>query len=124
MKIALDVHGTIDVWPKLFSLLTRTLSLLCVEIHITTGIPDSLDLRKQLKKWGIYYDKIFSITDYHVSIGTHIEWDEKGHPHIDDRIWDSTKADYCRKNKIFLAIDDSPIYSEYFTTPYLHFKIK
>lgn len=79
---------------------------------------------KTTEKWGIYYDKIFSITDYHVSIGTHIEWDEKGHPHIDDRIWDSTKADYCRKNKIFLAIDDSPIYSEYFTTPYLHFKIK
>jgi hypothetical protein len=84
-------------------------------------VPNSIELRRQLVNWGIRFDKIFSITDYHEAIGTYIEWDEKGHPHIADELWDRTKADYCRKNEIDLAIDDSPAYGKYFTTPYLLF---
>jgi len=121
MKIALDIHGTIDDRPKLFSILTMILKALSIEIHITTGIPDTLALRHQLDDWGIRYDKVFSITDYHISIGTYMEWDERG-PWIEEDIWNRTKANYCIKNEIDLTIDNSTEYGEYFKTPFLLYK--
>lgn len=121
MKVAIDVHGTIDTCPKFFSKLVALLKAFGAEIHITTGVPDTPKLREQLDNWGIKYDKIFSITNYHQEIGTPIEWDEKGHPHIDESEWDSTKGEYCKRTGIDLAIDDSKVYGIYFDTPYIQF---
>lgn len=121
MKVAIDVHDTIDACPEFFSQLTQLLKAFGVEIHIVTGAASSLELRRRLLNWGIRYDKFFSITDYHKAIGTPIEWDEKGGPHIDDDIWDSTKGEYCKRNEIDITIDDSEIYGIYFDTPYIRF---
>ena len=41
--------------------------------------------------------------------------------HVDDILWDSAKANYCKVKKIDLHIDDSPIYQRYFSTPYCLF---
>jgi len=121
MKIALDIHGTIDAEPSFFAGLVKLLKMYGAEIHITTGVEITQELRDQLRDWEIEYDYLFSITDYHKSIGTPIEWDEKGRPWIDNQLWDRTKADYCRKNSIDLAIDDSEEYQKYFNTPYILF---
>ena len=120
MKVAIDVHGTIDACPKFFSKLTTLLRAFDAEIHITTGVPDSPKLRKQLDNWGIEYDKFFSITNYHEEIGTPMKWDKTG-PHMDQSEWDNTKGEYCKRNGIDLAIDDSEIYGIYFDTPYIKF---
>jgi len=117
VKIAIDMHGTIDSNPEFFSDLIKNLRNLGMEIHITTGVSDSPKLRSSLRDWGIEYDGLFSITDYHKSIGTPILWDEKGNPHIEEEVWDSTKADYCQREKIDLAIDDSTVYEKYFSFP-------
>lgn len=124
MKIAIDIHDTIDARPHFFSMLTKLLKVYGVKIYITTGVPITPKVREQLAKWGIEYDVLFSITGYHEANGTTIKWDEKGDPWIEEEIWDRTKADYCKWNDIDLAIDDSTIYGKYFDTPYLLFDKK
>jgi hypothetical protein len=41
---------------------------------------------------------------------------------FDYELWDTIKAGYCRSNKIDLHIDDTEVYSKYFTTPFLLYK--
>jgi len=122
MKIAIDIHGTIDARPRFFSKLTKLLKSFGAEIHITTGVPISSKIIGELAFWQIQYDHLFSITDYHVSKGTPIEWDAKGDPWIEEEIWDRTKGQYCWNRRIDLAIDDSPMYGKYFSTPYMRFE--
>lgn len=127
MKIGIDIHGTIDRFPKFFSILTRILRIIKVEIHITTGVEKKFAL-KELKRMKIEYDYLFSITEYHKKIGTKILWDEFNltgdgmtHPLISNSLWNRTKGNYCKINKIDLHIDDSPVYGRYFSTPYINF---
>lgn len=122
MKVAIDIHGTIDARPEFFSKFTKLLKAFGVEIHVTTGVPISARVKDQLDAWEIEYDVLFSITDYHESIGTPIRWDENGDPWIADLDWNSTKGAYCRQNNIDLAIDNSAIYQRYFTTSFLLFE--
>jgi len=122
MKIAIDIHGTIDAQPDFFSKLTKLLKAFGVEIHVTTGVQISSRVIKELADWQIEYDYLFSITDYHVAKGTPIKWDEHGNPWIEDEIWNRTKGQYCWNNRIDLTIDDSPAYGKYFSTPYMRFK--
>lgn len=124
MKIGIDIHETIDAYPAFFSKLTKILSLLGVEIHITTGSELTPKLINKLAHWQIKYDYIFSVTDYHKSIGTTIIYDGNREPWIlleNGKIWDRTKADYCKRKGINLHIDDSPVYGKYFRTPYIRF---
>lgn len=122
MKIGLDVHGVIDVNPKLFRRLAQMVLEAGGEIHIISGsaIPK---LRREIAKYDIPHTHEFSITSHHEDIGTEVTWDEKG-PHMDPTLWDRSKAEYCAQNNIDFMIDDSPIYGKYFTTPYLQYGIK
>ena len=124
MKIAIDIHGTIDARTVFFSRLIKLLRAYGIEIHITTGVQSSIGLKEQLRKWEIEYDVLFSITDYHLAKGTKVTWDENGDPWIEESIWDRTKADYCKRNNVDLAIDDSEVYETYFDTPYIRFDRK
>ena len=124
MKIAIDIHGTIDARPVFFSKLIKLLKTYGAEIHITTGVQSSIGVKEQLRKWGIEYDVLFSITDYHLAKGTKVTWDENGDPWIEESTWDSTKGAYCKRNNIDLAIDDSDVYGIYFDTSYIHFDRK
>lgn len=124
MKIGIDIHGTIDTDPEAFSILIKKLRKDAkAEIHITTGIKAVAAVEK-LKDFGIEYDHLFSITDYHESIGTKVVYDENGDPWIEEETWNRTKADYCKRENIDLHLDDSPLYGEYFTsgTMYIQFE--
>jgi len=123
MKIAFDIHGTIDSDPKFFGKLFDFLKGCGVTVYITTGVPLWVAI-DELSNMGLLTkcDKIFSITDYHISIGTDIRWDERDRPWIEDELWDRSKADFCKRENIDLHIDNSPIYGKYFETPYLQFK--
>ena len=123
MKIGLDLHGVITDMPEFFSRLMLSLSFSGFEIHIITGGSKKKAL-EELNKLNIRevfnYTHLFSILDYHIEKGTpQTGWNkEYNNPEFDDEVWDRTKADYCRKHKIDLMVDDSLIYKEYFTTPF------
>ena len=119
MKIGLDFHGVITAIPMFFAMLTKMLVDNDHEVHILTGQKDCEKIRKQLEDYSIKYTHFFSITTYHEGIGTKVTYDKKGNPWMDDEIWDRTKGDYCRENRIDFHFDDSDTYGKYFTTVYI-----
>lgn len=123
MKIGLDLHGVITDMPEFFSRLMLSLSFSGFEIHIITGGSKKKALEELTKlniRKGFNYTHLFSILDYHIEKDTpQTGWNkEYNNPEFDDEVWDRTKADYCRKHKIDLMIDDSLIYNNHFTTPF------
>lgn len=114
LRFGFDIHGVIDQKPTHYSKLIKKLKKNGVEIHIITGIHIDLNLILKLTEWDIYWDCMFSITDYHTSIGTKITYSNPENPHMDDEIWDRTKADYCKRKAIDIHFDDSKIYGKYF----------
>lgn len=123
IKIGLDIHGVIDARKEFFSALSKTLVAAGHEVHIITGPPVAA-IKDELASYGIEYTHIFSIVDYHASIGTDIKWDSKGHAHFDPYLWDKTKAEYCQREGIDLHLDDSDTYNYFFKTPYARFYSK
>lgn len=118
MKIGLDVHGVIDDNPVFWSAITESLIKEGHEVHIITGHPLNSKLTDKLSRMNIKCSCLFSIVDYHKSIGTKMWQDQNGHWFMNPEIWDRTKADYCAREGIDLHIDDSKVYGEFFTTPY------
>jgi hypothetical protein len=124
MKLGLDFHGILDKYPVLFSELSHIFVETGSEVHIITGSMITPEFRASLDKLGIKYTHLFSIADYHVSIGTEVAFHKNGSPYLDGNKWDRTKAEYCERVGIDLHIDDSPEYGKYFIgkTKYLFFK--
>lgn len=118
MKLGLDIHGVIDIYPEFFSELVRTLLKGDHEIHVLTGATFDKALKK-LKIADVLFTHFFSITDYCTARGEQITFDTKGDPHMDKELWDGAKAEYCQRNEIDLHLDDSYTYSKYFKTPYI-----
>lgn len=117
MKVGIDLHGTIDSNPEFFSKFIKVLKKEHnAEIHVTTGVTADVAIEK-LEEMGIEYDCIFSITDYHKSIGTEITYDENGEPWIDEELWNRTKGDYCLRELIVFHIDDTEAYGKHFVPP-------
>ena len=121
MKIGFDIHGVIDYKPEFFSDLSKLVRKDNNELHVITGSSINNKIKDSLEKWKIDYSYVFSITDYHVSLGSSIKFDEKGNPWMKNVLWDRTKGDYCKKEKIDFHIDDSDIYGNYFKTIYCRF---
>lgn len=118
-KIGLDIHGVISNNPDLFKELTNTWCQAGIEVHIITGSRISDSLKNQLREWGIQYTHLFSISDYHHGLGTPMQGYEKYQPLLDENLWNRTKGEYCQKMGIDLHIDDTEIYGDYFTTPFM-----
>jgi hypothetical protein len=123
-KLGLDIHGVItDDTEALRVLACAVMSFGC-EVHIISGPPITV-IKQELEQLGfkenIHYSHIFSIVDHHISAGTHVTWDERGHAWTDEYTWDKTKADYCLRTGINLHIDDSDQYGYFFKTPYARF---
>ncbi len=121
IKIGLDIHGVADEVPAFFAELTALLVSTDNEVHIITGPPLTDEFIKELKGLGLMWTHIFSIVDYHKSIGTEISYASNGHAWMDPYVWDKTKADYCHKHGIQLHFDDSDAYGYFFKTPYARF---
>jgi len=128
MKLGLDIHGVITKDPRIFSNITYRLMKAdkTNQVHILTGARCTAGLMADLSKMNITWTHFFSITDYHRSIGTDIEYkdNDRNSPIIDDYLWDKTKAMYCHNEKIDIHIDDSTVYGEYFkpiSTKYVYY---
>lgn len=122
LKIGLDYHGVITQNPQLFASLAQELIKRGHEVHIITGGPCQAIL-PLLNNMGFPYTDSFAILDHYEGLGK-VECLKDGGFHVDDMLWDSAKADYCKTKEIDLHIDDSPIYVRYFKTPYCHFDAK
>lgn len=127
MKLGLDIHGVIDSNPESFAFMSQSVITNNGEVHIITGGSWTSALEEQLKEYDIRWTSIFSVYDYLVdsgidSIGTIQFPDGTIQKKFDYHLWDTIKAGYCRSNNIDLHIDDTEVYSKYFTTPFLLYK--
>ena len=118
LRIGFDWHGVLDA-HRIFRVLANDLIKAGYGVYIITGEENTKAFRDKLRYFGIQYTKIFSITSYHKKKKNRVRYDKNGEPWVDKDLWDRTKANYCRRNKIDLHIDDSAIYGKYFTTPFL-----
>ena len=127
MKLGLDIHGVIDSNPESFAFMSQSVITNNGEVHIITGGSWTSELEEQLKVYGIKWTSHFSVYDYLVdsgidSIGTIQFPDGTIQKKFDYHLWDTIKAGYCKSNSIDLHIDDTEVYSKYFTTPFLLYK--
>lgn len=127
MKLGLDIHGVIDSNPESFSFMSQSVIAGGGEVHIITGGSWTSELEEQLKGYGIKWTSCFSVYDYLLdsgidSIGTIQFPDGTIQKKFDYHLWDTIKAGYCKSNSIDLHIDDTEVYSKYFTTPFLLYK--
>lgn len=127
MKLGLDIHGVIDSNPESFAFMSQSVITNNGEVHIITGGSWTSELEEQLKGYGIKWTSHFSVYDYLLesgidSIGTIQFPDGTIQKKFDYHLWDTIKAGYCKSNKIDLHIDDTEVYSKYFTTPFLLYK--
>ena len=126
-KIGIDIHGVISSMPDFFSFLSESIIKNNGEVHIITGGSWTPELVNLLKSFNIKYTHYFSVYDYLKSIcaeeNGRIQFpDGKTQKKFDSNLWDSIKGKYCKENNIDLHIDDTEIYSKYFTTSFLLFK--
>lgn len=127
MKLGLDIHGVIDSNPESFAFMSQSVITAGGEVHIITGGSWTQDLENQIKEYGIKWTSHFSVYDYLLdsgidSIGTIQFPDGTIQKKFDYHLWDTIKAGYCKSNNIDLHIDDTEVYSKYFTTPFLLYK--
>lgn len=127
MKLGLDIHGVIDSNPESFAFMSQSVIAGGGEVHIITGGSWTSALEEQLKGYGIKWTSHFSVYDYLLdsgidSIGTIQFPDGTIQKKFDYHLWDTIKAGYCKSNSIDLHIDDTEVYSKYFTTPFLLYK--
>jgi hypothetical protein len=147
-KLGIDIHGVTNEDVPWFRFLTSCVIKGGGEVHFITG-PPANSAEKELAEMGIkkvsvgfnfrefdldgHYTHLFSIVDYHRSIGTPMEQDSAGNWHLADPnhppeysnyLWDRTKADYCLKHSIDMMVDDSDLYPKFFKTPYARYYSK
>lgn len=118
-KIGCDLHGVIDSMPEFFAFLSNAVIQAGGEFHIITGGTTEKDI-KLLNDYNIKWTHFFSVSDYHMEIGTPTEGihDKYGFPRVSDDDWDKTKGKYCKDNDIDMHIDDTIQYNEHFLTPF------
>ena len=112
MIIGIDVHGVVDKYPKIFSVFTRNAAEKGHRIHIITG-QSKEEVLPELTQYNIIYDHIFSIVDYHKTIGTKMWLGPKGTWYCDDVTWNRTKGDYIAKKQIAVHFDDTVDYANW-----------
>ena len=119
IKIGIDFHGVISKRPQFFAEFTKCATEKGCQIHIITGGPKNV-VEKYLQEHRVFYDKIFAILDYYDALGD-VEYFSDGTFKIEDKLWDTAKAEYCALNGISLHIDDSRKYIQWFQTPFCHY---
>lgn len=116
MKIGLDIHGCIDLYPNIFSELSHQWRDAGHEIHIITGKEWGLS-EDTVEDCGVVYDKHFSIVDHHLHKSTIKMWndDPRGDGWwMDYAWWVRSKGAYAKDVGIDVHFDDSQDYLQFF----------
>ena len=108
MKVAIDVHGTIDRWPVFW---IRTISLMKamgIKVYILSG-PEKEKIIGRLVALKVdtrELEGILSVADWIKAQDGAVFWyDERGF-WADDKTWNEAKAYICAVNMIDVLIDD------------------
>jgi len=121
MKIGLDYHGVVDTNVRFFKTFARLLINDGNEVHLITGTSrkdyDSFDFEKKVS-----FTHFYSITDSLINLKVDYTIDKHGRPIFSNALWYNSKAHYCKDNKIDIMIDDTEMYSKFFTTPFVLWK--
>lgn len=116
LKIGLDFHGVINTNPSYFKDFTEYAERHGHQIYIITGGPAKA-IESFLKAWGIKYTGLFTILDHYAALGK-VTFYPDGNFKMDDKLWNTAKAKFCRKHHIDIHVDDSTVYGLSFSTPY------
>ena len=122
-KIGLDIHGVVDLYPDFFSKLSKKLIEEGNEVHIITGASKTKSVVQKLLAMNIHYTHFFSIVDW--CVGSGIDVGDPLNPVVEDFLWDSRKAMYCRDADIDVHFDDTLRYGTAFntiTTRFVHYE--
>ena len=115
MRIAFDVHGTIDTSPEVFKPMMQMFMRSGVGVVIFSGPPTN-DIEKELKKLnyeqGVHFNEVYSVVDFLKAIDTPMEQDKKGHWWCDEKIWWETKGLMCEDVCIDMVIDNDFRYEQ------------
>jgi len=112
MKVGLDIHGVIDVYPCIFRQLSQKFIDEGHEVHIVTGQQWHIAV-EEVEGLNIPYTHYFSIVDHHLALGTPMNEKENGW-WMEGKTWDESKGIYCREQDIGLHFDNDIKYAEYF----------
>lgn len=119
IKIGIDFHGVITAHPQFFKKFNQYAIAGGCQIYILSG-GHCDDVKKQLDQQGILYTHIWSMLDYYDE-KCKVTYLDDGSFKVDDKLWNTAKADYCHRHQIDFHIDDSNLYGEYFKTPYCQY---
>jgi hypothetical protein len=115
MRIAFDLHGVLDTYPKIFKPMLKMLKKINIIVYVISG-PEVDNITAELKKLG--YDDlvcyIYSVVAELKEDGVNFTYDKNGDPWCDDETWWDAKAKICKKHKIDILVDDSIKYESAF----------
>ena len=141
MKIAFDLHGVLEKYPKQFKAIFSTLNSLGADVGIISGPPRN-QIVTELSDLGFfpatdYFQFIYSIVDFLKRYPIRIDkngketyvnmWqDEENNWWCDDFNWWSSKGRICQAYNVDVLIDDRIEYYSHFDptcqTRFVHMK--
>jgi len=112
MRIAFDVHGTIDSDELLNNFVKILGHLPEFEVFIISGPPTD-QIKKEILNLGIdpLEVRIISVVDYLKSKNVSMNQDKEGTWWCDDKIWWDSKSWICSEYSIDIIFDDKIRYS-------------
>lgn len=115
MKIAFDIHGTLDKDPEILLPMMKAL-MKTSTIYIISG-PPLTEVLNHLAKLNCeflkHYDKAFSVVDFIRTSGVEMEQHENGSWYCDEENWWKSKARMCSYYEIDILIDNDIKYKEW-----------
>ncbi len=124
MKVAIDVHGTIDRWPVFW---IRTISLMKamgIKVYILSG-PEKEKIIGRLVALKVdtrELEDVLSVADWIKDQEGAVFWyDDNGGFWADDKTWNEAKAYICAVNMIDVLVDDQIEYFHPGIAPYTLF---
>ena len=111
MKIAVDIHGTIDWDPVFWRKAIELFLALGHQVYIISG-PEEDKIKERLEKLGVDYRDLYieSVVDYLKEKDVH-HWYKNDNFWTTEEVWWEAKAEICKMQDIDVIIDD---HYEYF----------
>jgi len=118
MHIAYDLHGTIDIAPKVFREVMQGLRRNGDKVSVISGPPTAQVHEELLKigfKQGVDYDEAIGVVTWLLEQGHQpTKIDSNGNYWFKEEAWWSSKAAICEEHKVTLIIDNETQYADYF----------
>ena len=123
MKVAIDVHGTIDRWPVFWIRAISLMKAMGIKVYILSG-PEKEKIVGRLVALKVDtrdLEGVLSVADWIKDQEGAVFWyDERGF-WADDKTWNEAKAYICAVNMIDVLIDDQIEYFHPGIAPYTLF---